>query len=105
MRLDEWLTISWLKRNEIKKKYGIRPSRATKVVQIAPGVDTVEDDGIAENDLSPIKDLTIEQVLGAIEGKEIPPPEKKAESVEPKEVGGEIKKVVGGKKRGRPKKK
>lgn len=66
MDINEWRGIPWLKRNEIVRFYKIRRSGNVRMRTIAPGVDTMDEDGIAEADLFPIKNLPLEEVLAFV---------------------------------------
>ena len=63
MNLSEWQSIPWQKRNEIIAFYGLRRSQLVKVRSIATGVDTIDDDGIRESDLTLIANLSVEDAI------------------------------------------
>jgi len=63
MNLNEWRSIQWQTRNEIKERYGSKPSGQVKTISVGYGRDVVEDDGVKESDLAPIATLTVAQVL------------------------------------------
>ena len=82
IELHEWLSLNWQDRAKLIAKFKIPRTINVKVVQVAPGVDVVEDDGV--RDLSGLANLTMDDLNKALRGEEVPEPSKIVEK--PKRV-------------------
>lgn len=94
MNIQEWQALPIETRNELKRKFGIKGTGQRKVVQVAPGVDRVESDGVTEEDLAGIefaekKEPKVEVKLGAV----VSPVEKPKKEVVTKKPSGRKRKT------------
>lgn len=101
MNLYEWSRLPWQTRNKLKAKFGVRSSQNVKTISVG-GDTVVEDDGVREGDIASLADVSVEEALAILDGKEV------SKEVAPKKVEIKEEKVVESapvKRRGRPKKK
>lgn len=87
MNYLEWIKTPWQTRNQIKRKFPIKPSQNIKTVS-ANGNDYVEDDGVRDTDLSCIAHLSFEEVMAVVNGTPLPKVEVEIPKVEITEVVG-----------------
>jgi len=70
--LNEWKSIKWEDRARIIKEYKIGRSAPTKVVQTAPGMCVMADDGVRQQDLVIFENLKLGEVLNTLGGDVAP---------------------------------
>ena len=72
MKFHEFSALPWQTRNKIIEYYGLHRSALIKVRDLGQGVNTIDDDGIREQDLVDIAHLTLEQVVNLTPLSEVP---------------------------------
>ena len=91
MNIYEWQGIPWQDRIEIRKFFKFVPSGVVKTIS-TQGQTFVENDGIKEGDIEPIKNIPLNEVLRSVFPERFPKAIKEEPKIEKTEVPKPVKK-------------